>query len=134
MCLRYQDILFLFLTEWSIAEVKEWAKNTFASDSIADKFENEEVDGKILLSPTVLSVQAMEALGLVTLGKKGKFAEALKELNGSPGTYSLYLFIKSLVLALMAFPVNSTFFFIQNMTKITLTTRCFYLSLNSARN
>lgn len=61
----------------------------FANLSIAENFEKEEIDGKILLSTAVQNVQAMEQLGLDTIGKKGKFVEAIKELSGT----CIYLFI-----------------------------------------
>ncbi|KAJ7394827.1 hypothetical protein OS493_000662 [Desmophyllum pertusum] len=71
------------VSEWSVAEVKEWASCMFTNVSIAENFEKEEIDGKILLSTAVQNVQAMEQLGLDTIGKKGKFVEAIKELSAA---------------------------------------------------
>ena len=56
---------------------------TFASEAIAQKFEDEEIDGRILVSSTVRSNEAMEKLGLTTLGKKGKFLKTTDELAGT---------------------------------------------------
>lgn len=64
--------------------MKEWAFKTFGNENIADNFEKEGTDGKILLSTAVKSIQAMEQLGLTTTGKKGKFLQTLKELTGKP--------------------------------------------------
>ena len=55
----------------------------FGSEEIACKFEEEEIDGKILLSSTVRSNEALEKLGLCTIGKKGKFLEKTEELAGT---------------------------------------------------
>lgn len=74
--------MFSQFTEWSVTQVKEWAFKTFGNENIADNFEKEGTDGKILLSTAVQSIQAMEQLGLTTIGKKGKFLETLKELTG----------------------------------------------------
>ena len=43
---------FLFIG-WCVADVKDWAIQTFASEAIAQKFEDEEIDGRILVSSTV---------------------------------------------------------------------------------
>ena len=69
------------LSEWSVFEVKDWALRTFGSETVAEKFEQEEIDGRILLSTVVRSSEAMEKLGLDTIGKKGKFSEKLSELT-----------------------------------------------------
>ena len=53
--------------------MKEWAFKMFGNENIADNFEKEGTDGKILLSTAVQSIQEMEQLGLTTTGKKGKF-------------------------------------------------------------
>ena len=67
----------------------------FGSQNVADKFEQEEIDGRVLLSTTVQSSEAMDKLGLDTIGKKGKFVEKINELSGGPstGTYSFVQFI-----------------------------------------
>lgn len=77
-------ITFSPLSEWSVTEVKDWALRTFGSETVAEKFEQEEIDGRILLSTTVQSSQAMEKLGLNTIGKKGKFLEKINELGAGP--------------------------------------------------
>ena len=59
---------------------------TFGSENVAEKFEQEEIDGRILLSTTVQSSEAMEKLGLDTIGKRGKFLEKISELGGGPNT------------------------------------------------
>jgi len=59
------------------------------SESVAEKFEQEEIDGRILLSTTVQSTEAMEKLGLDTIGKKGKFLEKINELSARPSTGTL---------------------------------------------
>ena len=76
-------ILSFLLTEWSVKEVKQWVVDTFQSEAIARNFEDEEIDGRILLSSTVRSNEAMEKLGLNTLGKKGKFLTKTEELAGT---------------------------------------------------
>lgn len=72
--------------------MKEWVIQTFASEAIAQKFEDEEIDGRILVSPTVRSNDAMEKLGLTTLGKKGKFLKATDELAGTCSMPQIKLF------------------------------------------
>ena len=88
------------LSEWSVFEVKDWALRTFGSETVADKFEQEEIDGRILLSTVVRSSEAMEKLGLDTIGKKGKFSEKLSELGAGPSAgiymYSCLLVFKPL--------------------------------------
>lgn len=74
------------MSEWSVAEVKNWALGTFGSETVAEKFEQEEIDGRILLSTTVQSSQAMEKLGLDTIGKQGKFLEKVNELGAGTST------------------------------------------------
>lgn len=54
--------MLFFVTEWSVSEVKEWVFELFGSEEIACKFEEEEIDGKILLSSTVRSNEALEKL------------------------------------------------------------------------
>ena len=60
-----------------------WVMKTFsfASQSIAKKFEEQEVDGTIL-SSTMKTSEAMDLLGLTTIGRKGKFLEGLEKLSG----------------------------------------------------
>ena len=62
--------------------MKKWALETFENETIAQKFESEEVDGPILLSTTVCNNEAMEALGLITIGKKGRFLDKTDTLDG----------------------------------------------------
>ena len=75
--------MIFLVTEWSVSEVKEWVFELFGSEGIACKFEEEEIDGRILLSSTVRSNEALEKLGLCTIGKKGKFLEKTEELAGT---------------------------------------------------
>lgn len=49
--------------------MKEWAFKTFGNENVADNFEKERNDGKILLSTAVQSIQVMEQLGLTMTGK-----------------------------------------------------------------
>lgn len=86
------------LSEWSILEVKNWALRTFGSETVAEKFELEETDGRILLSTAVRSSEAMERLGLDIIGKKGKFTEKKSELGSRPsaGIYSYLLLFSPL--------------------------------------
>lgn len=86
------------LSEWSVLEVKDWALRTFGSENVAEKFEQEEIDGRILLSTAVRSSEAMEKLGLDTIGKKAKFTEKISELGAGPsaGIYSYLLLFKPL--------------------------------------
>lgn len=57
--------------------------NTFGDTNIANNFEEEEIDGNTLLSPTVQTTEAMEKLGLTTIVKKGKFMQTSKQLTGN---------------------------------------------------
>lgn len=64
----------------------------FGIELIAKNFEDEEIDGRILLSSTVRTNEAMERLGLTTIGKRGKFLEKTKELAGMVLGYLLEIF------------------------------------------
>ena len=75
--------LSLVFLDWDITDVKAWALDKFKCEAIANNFEREEVDGKILLSATVQSQEAMESLGLKTLGKKAKFLDEIPKLTGT---------------------------------------------------
>lgn len=75
--------LSLVFLDWGITDVKAWALDKFKCEAIANSFEREEVDGKILLSPTVQSQEAMESLGLKTLGKKATFLDEIHKLTGT---------------------------------------------------
>ena len=75
--------LSLVFLDWDITDVKAWALDKFKCEAIANNFEMEEVDGKILLSATVQSQEAMESLGLKTLGKKAKFLDEIHKLTGT---------------------------------------------------
>ena len=76
------NILVFLFVGWCVADVKERVIQTFVSKAVVQKFKDEEIDGRILVSPTVRSNDAMEKLGLTTLGKKGKFLKATDELAG----------------------------------------------------
>jgi len=54
----------------------------FGSELIAKNFEDEEIDGHILLFSTVRASEAMETSGLKAIGKRGKAVEKTKELAG----------------------------------------------------
>ena len=54
-------------------------------DGIGEKFADEEIDGATLLSQTVQTEEAMEKLGLHTIGKKRKFLAKVDELSGMRG-------------------------------------------------
>lgn len=71
----------MLFIEWSLTEVKEWALTTFKSKRIANNFEEEEIDGKILLSSTVQTTVGMEKLRLTTIGKKEKFLQTIQQLR-----------------------------------------------------
>ena len=58
-------------SEWSVVEMKDWAVQSFG-DGVGEKFADEEIDGAILLSQTVRTEEAMEKLGLHTIGKRRK--------------------------------------------------------------
>lgn len=78
--------------------MKKWVLETFENETIAHKFENEEVDGRILLSSTVRKSEAMEALGLTTIGKKGKFLEKTDMLAGK-FNFHFFVFAFTVVLS-----------------------------------
>lgn len=69
---------------------------TFGSEAIALKFEQEEIDGRVLLSTTIKQNQAMEKLGLDTIGKKGKFLDNINKLSAETNTGKLTLHTDSL--------------------------------------
>jgi len=73
--------LSLVFLDWGITDVKAWALDKFKCEAIANSFERE-VDGKILLSATIQSQEAMESLGLKTLGKKATFLDEIHKLTG----------------------------------------------------
>ena len=77
--IRVLPVLFL---EWSVDEVKSWVLDVFGRSELAKNFEDEEIDGRILLSSMLRTDEAMEKLGLNTLGKKGKFLQKTAELAG----------------------------------------------------
>lgn len=74
------NILSFLFTEWSVANMKEWVIQTFPSKDIAQKFEDKELDKRILLLLTVRSKEAMENLGVNTLGRRGKLLKTANEL------------------------------------------------------
>ena len=76
-----QASFFSILLEWDIEGVKRWAKEIF-NEEIAQKFEEEEIDGKTLQSDIILTEQSMNNLGLVTIGKREKFITSVKKLFG----------------------------------------------------
>ena len=62
--------------------MKDWAVQSFG-DAVGEKFADEEIDGAILLSQTVRTEEAMEKLGLHTIGKKLDFSIGLfEEMEG----------------------------------------------------
>ena len=73
----------------------------FGSEAIAKNFEEQEIDGRILLSQTVQTNEAMETLGLKTIGKRGKFLEKTKELAGMMIPHSLAKLLRSWMLFLL---------------------------------
>jgi len=77
--IRALPILFL---EWSVEEVKSWVLDLFGKSELAKNFEDEEKDGRILLLSMVRTDEAMEKLGLNTLGKKGNFLQKTAEPAG----------------------------------------------------
>ena len=52
--------------------MKDWAVQSLG-DAVGEKFAYEEIDGTILLSQTVQTEEAMEKLGLHTIGKKKNY-------------------------------------------------------------
>ena len=86
----YIPCFLLLSLEWDVADVKAWVMERFASETIANNFEKEEVDGCILLSATVRSNEAMETLGLTTIGKKGKFLDETLKLTGTVHVQKLF--------------------------------------------
>ena len=73
--------LFMF-ADWDVQRVKAWVKALFNDEDIARKFEEEEIERETLQSERILSDSAMNSLGLSTIGKKNKFAIAIKKLFG----------------------------------------------------
>lgn len=61
--------------------MKSWALDT-VSEAIAEHFQDKEIDGRVLLSRTVCTDEAMDKLGLNMIGKKGKFLAQIEELSG----------------------------------------------------
>ena len=84
--------LSLVFLDWGITNVKAWALDKFKCEAIANSFEREEVDGKILLSARVQSQEVMESLGLKTLGKEATFLDEIHKLTGTHLQYRLKVF------------------------------------------
>ena len=64
--------------------MKDWIKKPFefGNDDLASKFEEQEIDGRIIVSPTIRSKESMDALGLLTIGKRATFLDAVQKLEG----------------------------------------------------
>ena len=60
--------------------VQNWAVETFGVDG--EKFIAEEVTGETLISERITSLDAMERLGIKTLGKQERFKKAVQTLKG----------------------------------------------------
>lgn len=73
----------LVFLDWGITNVKAWALDKFKCEAIANSFEREENNGKILLSARVQSQEVMESLGLKTLGKEATFLDEIHKLTGT---------------------------------------------------
>lgn len=71
----------LLALDWSKERVKKWAAEAFGED-VAEKFLTEEVTGETLISERITSVDAMERLGLRTLGKQERFRHVVQQLIG----------------------------------------------------
>ena len=64
--------------------MKDWIKKPFefGNDDLPSKFEEQEIDGRIIVSPTIRSKESMDALGLLTIGKRATFLDAVQKLEG----------------------------------------------------
>ena len=64
--------------------MKDWVKKTFefGNDALASKFEEQEIDGRIIVSPIIRSKESMDALGLLTVGKRATFLDAVQKREG----------------------------------------------------
>ena len=73
----------------------------FGSELIVKNFEDEEIDGHILLLSTVRANEAMETSGLKAIGKRGKVVEKTKELAGIVILTNLWKFFSLVTIALI---------------------------------
>lgn len=72
-------ILFLF-AGWTPEQVKMWICSFFG-ESVGQKFVEEEIDGKALLSKRLEEDTTLEKLGVTTIGKKERFSRELMAIK-----------------------------------------------------
>jgi len=72
-----------YFVGWNLTEVKEWIIHLYDDVSVADKFCEQEVDGRTLFSDQILTEESLTMLGLNTIGKKARFKTAVEELKGN---------------------------------------------------
>ena len=72
-------ILFLF-AGWTPEQVKTWICSFFG-ESVGQKFVEEEIDGKALLSKRLEEDTTLEKLGVTTIGKKERFSRELMAIK-----------------------------------------------------
>jgi len=79
---KYVELVTVILfADWSPERVKEWIFGLFG-DAVAQKFLEEEIDGRTLLESKRLEDDlTLEKLGITTIGKKERFKRELEAVR-----------------------------------------------------
>ena len=73
-------IVYFLFADWTPEQVKTWICRFFG-ESVGQKFVEEEIDGKPLLSKRLEDDSTLEKLGVTTIGKKERFSRELMAIK-----------------------------------------------------
>ena len=73
-------MVYLLFAGWTPEQVKTWICRFFG-ESIGEKFVEEEIDVKALLSKRLEEDSTLEKLGMTTIGKKERFSRELMAIK-----------------------------------------------------
>ena len=73
-------MVYLLFAGWTPEQVKTWICRFFG-ESAGEKFLEEEIDGKTLLSKRLEEDSTLEKLGMTTIGKKERFLRELMAIK-----------------------------------------------------
>ena len=73
-------MVYLLFAGWTPEQVKTWICRFFG-ESAGEKFLEEEIDGKTLLSKRLEEDSTLEKLGMTTIGKKERFSRELMAIK-----------------------------------------------------
>ena len=91
----FKLLTFFLFADWSPEQVKKWIFGLFG-DAVAQKFIEEEIDGRTLLESKRLEEDStLEKLGITTIGKKERFKRELGAIR--PIVNGRYHFLSSLL-------------------------------------